>query len=51
MNVLDKITNKIVEVTLVSNNGTIYHLINQDGFIYRRFSDEVVELKLNKEEK
>lgn len=41
MKVLDKVTGAIVEVAFITNNGSVYHLINSEGVIYRRFSDEV----------
>ncbi|GEM_PF-4750656 len=41
MKVLDKISGTIVEVAFITNNGFVYHLINSEGVIYRRFSDEI----------
>nr|DAR45610.1 MAG TPA: hypothetical protein [Caudoviricetes sp.] len=41
MKVLDKNTGAIVEVAFITNSGSVYHLINSVGVIYRRFSDEV----------
>lgn len=45
MKVLDKIKGAIVEVAFVTNNGFVYHLINPEGVIYRRFSDEIEQVE------
>lgn len=43
MLVIDKVTGAKVRVAHISNNGSIYHLINSEVVVYRRFSDEVEE--------
>ncbi|MGP9025872.1 hypothetical protein ACT2B6_13810 [Candidatus Enterococcus leclercqii] len=45
MKVLDKVSGVIVEVAWITNNGFVYHLINSEGVIYRRFSDEIEQLQ------
>lgn len=45
MKILDKITGVIVEVAFMTNNGFVYHLINSEGVIYRRFSDEIEKVE------
>lgn len=46
MLVVDKVTGAKVRVAHISKNGSIYHLINSEGVVYRRFSDEVEEVGL-----
>lgn len=41
MKVIDKVTNQIVEVADITNHGEVFHLVNAEGVIYRRFRDEV----------
>lgn len=45
MKVLDKVSGVIVEVAWITNNGFVYHLINSEGVIYRRFSDEIEQVE------
>lgn len=48
MKVYDKVLKKEVKVAFITNNGGVYHLINDEGVIYRRFKDEIdpnVEMK------
>lgn len=45
MEVLDKVSGVIVEVAWTTNNGFVYHLINSEGVIYRRFSDEIEQVE------
>ncbi|MGX7328300.1 hypothetical protein [Enterococcus bulliens] len=45
MKVLDKVTGAIVEVAFMTNNGVVYHLINSEGVIYSRFSDEIEQVE------
>lgn len=39
--VIDKVTNQVVEVADITNHGEVFHLVNTEGVIYRRFRDEV----------
>lgn len=41
MKVYDKVLKKPVEVAFITNNGGVYHLINDEGIPYRRFKDEI----------
>lgn len=45
MKVLDKVSGVIVEVAWTTNNGSVYHLINSEGVVYRRFSDEIEQVE------
>lgn len=41
MMVFDKITGTILDVAFVSNHGEVFHIINSNGIIYKRFADEI----------
>lgn len=49
MKVIDKVTNQVVEVADITNHEEVFHLINAEGVIYRRFRDEI-DININSQE-
>lgn len=49
MKVIDKVTNQVVEVADITNHEEVFHLVNAEGVIYRRFRDEV-DVNVNSQE-
>lgn len=49
MKVFDKITKQTVGVVDITNHEEVFHLINAEGVIYRRFRDEI-DININSQE-